>query len=65
MKDYDVMAEITIAKTVTISAPDSDTAQIMAKEALQAQFERLSHHFYDPSEDDLTVDIGDANEVEE
>lgn len=65
MKDYDVMAEVTIAKTVTVRAPDAETAQNMAKEALEAMFNRLSRHIYSPSEDDLTIEIGDANEAEE
>lgn len=64
MKEYDVMAEVTIAKTVTVNAPDADTAQIMAREALEAQFNRLSRHIYAPGEDDLTIEIGDADEVE-
>lgn len=65
MKDYDVMAEITIAKTVTIQAPDADTAQIMAKEALESLYNRLGRQYIDHGTDELIVDIGDATEVEE
>lgn len=65
MKDYDVMVEITIAKTITVTAPDPDTAQVNAKLNIEAQFERLSHDYYNPGEDDLIVDIGDATESEE
>ena len=65
MKDYDVMAEITIAKTVTIQAPDADTAQVMAKEALESLYNRLGRQYIDHGTDELIVDIGDATEVEE
>jgi len=64
MKEYEVDAEITIAKTVVINAPDADTAQIMAQEALDSLYNRLPGYFYRASEDDLTIEIGDANEVE-
>ncbi len=64
MKDYDVMVEITIAKTITVTAPDPDTAQVNAKLNIEAQFERLSYDYYNSGEDDLIVDIGDATESE-
>ena len=64
MKDYDVMVEITIAKTITVTAPDPDTAQVNAKLNIEAQFERLSYDYYNSGQDDLIVDIGDATESE-
>lgn len=64
MKDFDVMTEVTIAKTVTVKAPDEDTAQIMAREALQAMYEKLPYRLYNPAGDDLNIEIGDANEAE-
>lgn len=65
MKDFDVMTEVTIAKTVTVKAPDEETAQVMAREALEAMYGRLSRHIYDAGQDDLTIDIGDANPTED
>ena len=57
MKDYDVMVEITIAKTITVTAPDPDTAQVNAKLNIEAQFERLSYDYYNSGEDDQTVKL--------
>ena len=63
-KRYTHGQETIIAKTITVTAPDPDTAQVNAKLNIEAQFERLSYDYYNSGEDDLIVDIGDATESE-
>ena len=64
MKTFEVMTEITIAKTLVIQAPDEETAQQTAKANLEALYEKLPKTAYNYSTDELTIEIGDAEEIE-
>lgn len=65
MKEYEVMVEVKICRTVSIDAPDAETAQVMAQQALESLYGRLGKDYCDYSTDELIIDVGDAVEAEQ
>lgn len=64
MKKYEVMTEITIAKTFRITAEDEADAEQKITERIEGAYENLADKYYSTSTDELTVDVGDVTEIE-
>lgn len=64
-KQFEVMTEITIAKTFIIEADDEGDAQQKVEAMAERAYAKLSNQVYSVSTDEMRIEIGDISEVEE
>ena len=62
MKRFEVMAEITIARTIIVKANSEDEAFAIGKEKIENAYESLGDKHYSTSTDELVISIGDVTE---
>lgn len=65
MKRFEVMTEVTIAKTFIVKAADEGAAQQKVESIIEDAYSKLSNAAYSNSTDELRIEVGDIDEVAE